>query len=347
MSIAELNDRTRQIFREIVESYLTTGEPVGSRTLSRVDGIAVSPATIRNVMADLEDMGLIQSPHTSAGRVPTDMGLRFFVDGLMQIGDLTSEERAAIDAQCAASGRSHSDVFAEASRTLSGLSQLASVIMVPREDLRVKHIEFVALSPGKAIVVLVADDGRVENRLIDVPMGMTPAAMTQASNYLNARLAGRGVDEVAVVIRAEIASHQAELDALAATLVEAGLASWSGTEGGEAANLIVSGQARLLEDGDAVADLERMQRLFDDLERGRDLIKLLDLARAGEGVRMFIGAENNLFSLSGSSLIAAPYMNNAKKIVGVVGVIGPTRLNYARIIPMVDYTARAMSRLLG
>jgi len=345
MSITDLNDRTRQIFQQIVEAYLASGDPVGSRTLSRMDGIGVSPATVRNVMADLEDMGLIQAPHTSAGRVPTDMGLRFFVDGMMQLGDLTKGERAAIDAQCAAKGRSPDDVFTEASRTLSGLSHLASVVMVPREDVRVRHIEFVTLAPGRAIAILVADDGRVENRLVDIPLGMTPAAMTQASNYLNARLGGQAVDDVANHIRREIASQKSELDSLAASLVEAGLASWTG--GDDQPNLIVSGQAHLLEDSGAIADLDRIQQLFEELERGQDLIKLLDSARDGDGVRMFIGAENNLFSLSGSSLIAAPYMNSAKKIVGVVGVIGPTRLNYARIIPMVDYTARAMGRLLG
>lgn len=348
MTISQMNDRTRQVFQHLVETYLNTGEPVGSRTLSRADCITVSSATIRNVMADLEDMGLIQSPHTSAGRVPTDIGLRFFVDGLMQMGNLTRDERQAIDARCETVGRSADQVLAEASRALSGLSQCASVVMVPKEDLSVRHIEFVPLSPGKALTVLVADDGHVENRLIDLPPGTTPAALVQAGNYLSARLAGHSVEDVSATIRAEIQSHQSALDTLASQLVEEGLALWSGApDVTGSASLIVSGQARLLENPETAADFDRLQRLFEELERGRELIKLLDLARDGNGVRLFIGAENNLFSLSGSSLIAAPYMNSAAKVVGVVGIIGPTRLNYARVIPMVDYTAQVMGRLLS
>ena len=344
MSLAELNERSKAIFRQIVETYLETGDPVGSRTISRTGGLGVSPATIRNVMADLEDAGLLAAPHTSAGRIPTDIGLRFFVDGLMEVGNLTKAEREAIRGQCSSSGRAMEDVLSDATRALSGLSRCASVVMVPRQELAVRHIEFVPIAPGRALVVLVSEDGSVENRIIDLPLGLPASALIQAGNYLNARLVGRTMEEVGEVINEELAARQAELDALATKVVEDGLAVWTG--GDAPASLIVSGQSNLLESVQAAEDLERIRKLFDELERKKDLIKLLDLAKDGRGVRLFIGAENNLFSLSGSSLVVSPYMNGANKIVGVIGVIGPTRLNYARIVPMVDYTARVVGRLL-
>ena len=344
MSLAELNERSKAIFRQIVETYLETGDPVGSRTISRTAGLGVSPATIRNVMADLEEAGLLAAPHTSAGRIPTDIGLRFFVDGLMEIGNLTKSEREAIRGKCSSTGRAMEDVLSEATRTLSGLSRCASVVMVPKQELTIRHIEFVPFAPGRALVVLVSEDGSVENRIIDLPLGVPASALVQAGNYLNARLVGRTIDEVGSAIRTELSARQAELDTLTTRVVEDGLAVWTG--GDAPASLIVSGQSNLLESVQAAEDLERIRQLFDELERKKDLIKLLDLAKDGRGVRLFIGAENNLFSLSGSSLVVSPYMNGANKIVGVIGVIGPTRLNYARIVPMVDYTARVVGRLL-
>lgn len=344
MSLADLNERSKAIFRQIVETYLETGDPVGSRTISRTGSLGVSPATIRNVMADLEDVGLLAAPHTSAGRIPTDIGLRFFVDGLMEVGNLTKSEREAIRGKCATTGRAVEEVLSEATRALSGLSRCASVVMVPKQELSVRHIEFVPIGPGRALVVLVAEDGSVENRIIDVPVGLPASALIQAGNYLSARLVGRSIEDVASAVQAELSAKQAELDALTSKVVEDGLAVWTG---GEApASLIISGQGNLLDSVQAAEDLERIRQLFDELERKKDLIKLMELAKDGRGVRLFIGAENNLFSLSGSSLVVSPYMNGANKIVGVIGVIGPTRLNYARIVPMVDYTARVVGRLL-
>lgn len=345
MSIAQLTDRSRSIFQQIVETYLDTGDPVGSRTISRADGISVSAATIRNVMSDLEEAGLIASPHTSAGRVPTDLGLRLFVDGMMEVGNLTREEREAIKGQCAVTGKQIEDVLSDASKALSGLSQCASLVMVPHQDARIRHIEFVPISSGKALVVLVTEDGVVENRLIDIPVGLPTSALVQATNFLNARLAGRALDDVIGAIEAELKTRQSELDALAEKVVSSGLAVWAGDEQ-LPSTLIVSGHSNLLENVQATEDLEHMKRLFDELERKKDLIKLMELAKDGRGVRLFIGSENNLFSLSGSSLVVSPYMNGANKIVGVIGVIGPTRLNYARIVPMVDYTAQVVGRLL-
>ena len=348
LSLAQLNERSREIFRRIVESYLATGEPVGSRNLSRILPMTLSPASVRNVMSDLEQLGLIYAPHTSAGRLPTEIGLRFFVDALMQIGDLTDEDRKAIEAQVAASGQSKSveAVLTEASGLLSGLSRAAGVVLTAKSNPRLKHVEFVPLEPERALVVLVGEDGQVENRVLKIPLGLPSSALTEAANFVNARIRGRTLDEVKAEIEAKLREGQAELDQLTQKIVAGGLASWSGGETDER-KLIIRGQAHLLDDLKALADLERVRLLFDDLETRREVIDLLGRAQQADGVRVFIGSENKLFSLSGSSTIVAPYHDASGHIVGVLGVIGPTRLNYARIVPMVDYTAKVVSKLLG
>ncbi len=348
LSLAQLNERSREIFRQIVESYLATGEPVGSRNLSRILPMTLSPASVRNVMSDLEQLGLVYAPHTSAGRLPTEIGLRFFVDALMQIGDLTENDRKTIEAQVAGAGQSKSleAVLTEASGLLSGLSRAAGVVLTAKSNQRLKHIEFVRLEPERALVVLVAEDGQVENRVLDIPVGLPTSALVEAANFLNARIRGRTLAEVRLEIEQRQREGQAELDELTKKIVAAGLASWSGGERDER-KLIVRGQAHLLEDLKVLADLERVRLLFDDLETRREVVDLLGRAEQAEGVRIFIGSENKLFSLSGSSTIVAPYHDASGEIVGVLGVIGPTRLNYARIIPMVDYTAKVVSKLLG
>ncbi len=348
LGLAQLNERSREIFRQIVEIYLATGEPVGSRNLSRILPMTLSPASVRNVMSDLEQLGLVYAPHTSAGRLPTELGLRFFVDALMQIGDLTEQERKSIEVQVAASGQAKSveAVLTEASGLLSGLSRAAGIVLTAKSNLRLKHVEFVQLEPERALVVLVGEDGQVENRVLNIPVGLPVSALTEAGNFINARLRGRTLDEVKVEIEKTLQEGQAELDQLTQKIVAAGLASWSGGESDER-KLIVRGQAHLLEDLKVLADLERVRLLFDDLETRREVIDLLGRAQQAEGVRVFIGSENKLFSLSGSSTIVAPYHNASGHIVGVLGVIGPTRLNYARIVPMVDYTAKVVSKLLG
>jgi heat-inducible transcriptional repressor len=345
--LQKLNERSRTIFRHIVETYLATGEPVGSRNLSRALPMALSPASIRNVMSDLEHLGFIFAPHTSAGRLPTEMGLRMFVDGLLELGDLTDDERRQIEAQVGIK-RQHSmeQVLTEAGEMISGLSHCAGVVLTDKQVSRIKHIEFVQLEPGKALVVLVGDDQHVENRVIDLPLGLTPSSLSEAANYLNARVRDLTLGEARARIESELATAKAELDTLTQKVVEAGLATWSGALGDQK-SLIVRGQANLLNDVDGLENLERIRQLFDDLESKRDLVQLLGLADRGEGVRIFIGSENKLFSLSGSSLIVAPFEDRRRKIVGVLGVIGPTRLNYARIIPMVDYTARLVGRVLA
>jgi heat-inducible transcriptional repressor len=347
---AALGDRPREVFRHLVEAFLSSGEPVGSRTLSQILPIALSPASIRNVMADLEALGLLYAPHTSAGRVPTEKGLRLFVDGLMEIGQLTPDERIAIEARMTGSGRAVEDVLTQATTLLSGLSHCAGLIVAAKQDGALKHVEFVGVAPGKALVVMVGEDGQVENRLIETPVGLPASALSEASNYLNARLRGRTIDTARSDILAEIEGERAELDVLTAKIVAEGLATISmpiSSRNSEEKVLIVRGTSHLIESMDAQADLERVRTLFDDIERKNDLISLLESAKQGDGVRIFIGSENRLFSLSGSSIVAAPYANAAGKVVGVVGVLGPTRLNYGRIIPMVDYTAKVIGRLIA
>ncbi len=343
-ALTTLDQRARDIFRSVVETYLETGEPVGSRTVSR-GGVALSPASIRNTMQDLTQLGLLAAPHSSAGRIPTHAGLRLFVDGLLEIGDLGEDERREIDARLAGRGRNFEEALDEASGLLSGLAGGAGVVVSPVRDAGVKHVEFVALSPDQALAILVSEDGAVENRLMPLSAGVTPSALQEASNFLNARLRGRPLGEARTEMRREIDEARRQLDETAARLVEDGLAAWSGGEGRERA-LIVRGRANLLQDQAALADLERVKMLFDDLEQKEQLIGLLDGVNSAQGVRIFIGAETRLFSLSGSAVVAAPYMTGRQRVLGAIGVIGPARLNYARIIPLVDYTARVLGRIL-
>jgi heat-inducible transcriptional repressor len=348
VSLAALNERSREIFRSIVESYLATGGPVGSRNLSRILPIPLSPASVRNVMSDLEQLGLIYAPHTSAGRLPTELGLRFFVDALMEVGDLTEGDRRNIEAQLAGagSGKSLETILTEASQMLSGLTRSAGIVLTAKSNVRLKHIEFVRLEPERALAVLVAEDGQVENRVLNVPPGLPTSALIEAANFLNASIRGKTLAELRHEIETAVQEGQAALDQLTQKIIAAGFASWSGGDS-EDRQLIVRGQAHLLEDLHALEDLERVRSLFDALETKRGVIDLLGRAERAEGVRIFIGSENKLFSLSGSSTIIAPYRDTQGRIVGVIGVIGPTRLNYARVIPMVDYTARVVSKLLG
>jgi heat-inducible transcriptional repressor len=346
LSLAQLSERSREIFRQIVESYLATGEPVGSRNLSRLIPMTLSPASVRNVMQDLEQVGLIYAPHTSAGRLPTEFGLRFFVDALMQVGDLAAEERRTIEAKVAAAGKSMEGVLSEATGLLSGLTRAAGVVLTAKTNVRLKHIEFVRLEPERALVVLVSEDGQVENRIVILPPGLPSSALTEASNFLNRNIRGLTLMEAKAEIERALEAGRAELDQLTQKIVAAGLASWSGGDSDER-KLIVRGHAHLLDDLKAVEDLERVRLLFDDLETKRGLVDLLGRAERADGVRIYIGSENKLFSLSGSSTVIAPYHDAAGRIIGVLGVIGPTRLNYARIVPMVDYTAKVVGKLLS
>lgn len=341
--LSELNDRSREVFRRLVESYLATGEPVGSRTLTRDMTEKVSAATIRNVMQDLEHLGLLDHPHVSAGRLPTHLGLRLFVDSLMEAGPVSDTDRVMIEETLGTDSGDTGVMLDRVSTALSALTHGASLVLMPKHEAPVRHIEFVSLGPDRALVVLVFADGRVENRVFAPPLGYTASAMREAANFLNAFAEGRTLADLRRGITQEIEKRRQEVDLKAAELIEAGLAMWDGV--GSDARLIVRGRSNLL--ADELADLDRIRNLFDDLERKRDIAEFLELAEQGDGVRIFIGSENKLFSLSGSSLVVSPYMNADRKIVGAVGVIGPTRLNYGRIVPIVDYTAQLVGRMIS
>ena len=348
-SLKDLDERARDIFRRVVEAYLETGEPVGSRNISRLLPARLSPASVRNVMSDLERAGLIYAPHTSAGRLPTDIGLRFFVDALLEIGDVSTEDRSAIEARLRSSNSASTleGLLTEATQMLSGLTRGAGLVMTTKSDVRLRHVEFVRIDETRGLVVLVGENGTVENRLIDLPIGLPASALQEASNYINARVRGRTLSETRSEIEIYRAARRAELDELTARVVDAGLASWSTAGANRPQTLIVRGRANLLDDVHATEDLERIRSLFDELETSDDLIQLLGLADEGDGVRIFIGSENKLFGLSGSSLVVSPYRDSDSRVIGAVGVIGPTRLNYARVVPMVDYTARIVGSLVG
>lgn len=341
--ISELNDRARDVFRVVVENYLGSGAPVGSRTISKLSGLNLSPASIRNVMQDLEELGLLAAPHTSAGRMPTESGLRLFVDGMMQTAEPSEEERRAIESRLSGTGPIE-EALTAASAVLSGLSACAGIVLVPKREPVLRQFGFVPLSEKQALAVIVGEDGSVENRVVDLPKGVAPAALTEAANYLSAQFVGRTLVQAQAVLKQEIDAGRTALDGASRELVERGLAVWS-SDSEDRPVLIVRGQANLIDD--SVAEhLDRVRQLLDELEGKEEIYRLLDSARNGSATKIFIGSENKLFSLSGSSVIAAPYRSGDGRVVGVVGVIGPTRLNYARIVPMVDFTAQTLSRLM-
>lgn len=348
--LAVLNARSQDIFRKLVERYLDTGTPVASRDLARMLSVGLSPASVRNVMADLEDLGLIASPHTSAGRLPTQQGLRFFVDAMLEIGAVNEDEKAAIAKQIqgpAVHGQVE-DLLTEASQLLSGLSHGAGVVIATKSDLMLKHIEFIRLDAERAMVVLVGEDGSVENRVLPLPPGLAANALTQASNYLAHYAVGKTLNETRKALLAQREETVHELDELTQKLVEAGLATLSGSSGtASPPTVIVRGRANLINDTMASEELSRVRQLFDELESRDGLIELLGDTETAQGVKIFIGSENKLFSLSGSSVILSPYKDANQKVVGVLGVIGPTRLNYARIVPVVDYTANVVSAMMA
>lgn len=339
-----LNGRSIEIFRRIVEAYVETGEPVGSRTLSKISGLSLSPATIRNVMADLEEIGFLYAPHTSAGRLPTEAGLRFFVDGLLEMGTLTLDEKKNIESLCSSMGKSLPEMLEEATLALSGLSQCAGLVFAPKTEASFKHIEFLSVGPGRVLVILVTDEGNVENRILEVPQGLPSSILTQASNYLNHRLQGYTLSEAKNIILKELKEDKENLDELTQKIVTLGLASWADTPTG--GTLIVRGQANLLQEASLPEDFSRLRGLFSILETKETLLDLLEAAIEADGVQIYIGAENPHYNLTDYSVILSPYTNGRGNVVGAVGVIGPTRLNYSRIIPMVDYTAKVITRLI-
>ena len=346
LPLEEMSDRNREVFQVLVEMYLANGNPVGSRTLSRDMDQRLSSATIRNTMQDLEFLGLLESPHISAGRIPTERGLRLFVDELLEINQVEDVERNLIESVAHESSGDVAAKLERVGRVLSRLTNGASLVLTPKINAPIKHVEFVALGDGQALVVLVTEDGKVENRVFRPPAGQTPSSMREAANFINAVAKGRTIADLRTVVTNEIRNRRLEIDQLAGELVERGLAVWD-TAKARQERLIVRGRSNLLEDEDGTRDMERIRELFDDLERKRDIADFLEYVESGEGVRIFIGSENRLFSLTGSTLVISPYMNSDQRIVGAVGVIGPTRLNYGRIVPIVDYTAQLIGRIVS
>ena len=344
--ITQMNDRSREVFRRVVEGYLESGEPVGSRTLTRTMSEKISAATVRNVMQDLEHFGLLDSPHVSAGRIPTQLGLRMFVDGLLEVDTISDDVRDKMHETLSNDQRDVSKMLDRVGSALSGLTQGASLVLTPKHEAPIKHVEFVNLAVDRALVVLVYADGHVENRIFTPPVGQTPSSLREATNFLNALVEGKTLSELRRTVEHEMKQRRQEIDGLAAALIENGDAFWEGDDTQDA-RLIVRGRSNLLGDSADEEDLDRIRSLFDDLEKKRDIAEFLELTEEGEGVRIFIGSENKLFSLSGSSLVVSPYMNADRKIIGAVGVIGPTRLNYGRIVPIVDYTAQLVGRMLS
>jgi len=343
--LEELDKRSREVFRHVVDAYVETGEPVGSKSLSNRLGMSLSPATIRNVMAELELAGLLYAPHTSAGRLPTEAGLRLFVHGLLEIGALSPQEQKEIEQRCEIAGKSLSDVLEDATKALCGLSGCAGIVLAPKSEAILKHIEFVSLSPGRVLVVLITEDGLIENRIIEVPLGIPPSKLIEAGNYLNNRLAGKTLKEAKTQILGELEENKSQLDLLTSKAVGEGLAIWAGK--GTSTSLIIRGQSNLLQDVRHMEELNRIRSLFEALDAQEELLQLLDASIAADGVQIFIGSESSLFQLSGCSLIVSSYSGDNGRIVGAIGVIGPTRLNYSRIIPMVDYTAKLISKRIG
>jgi heat-inducible transcriptional repressor len=346
--LSDLDRRTQEIFRCLVETYLETGEPIGSRTLSQRLKLSLSPATIRNIMARLEEAGLLYAPHISAGRLPTDAGMSLFVNALLEIGDLSLEERTHLENLCMQKKSSPTETIENVIERLSQLSECAGLVLAPKKEAALRHIEFVSLSHNQALVIIVTEEDTVENRLVHIPQGLPASVLVEATHYLNTRVIGKTLKEAWTLVQAELSERQGELHALTRKLVQAGLATAAPTSSLE--YIIVKGQGNLLQHVRENEDLVYLRRLFSILETREALAQLLEATIAGEGVQIFMGAENSLFVSSGCSAIVSPCIRKDTKgqprVIGVVGVVGPTRMNYSRIIPLVDFTAHVVGGLL-
>lgn len=343
MLVQDLNTRSRAILRLVADSYVSHGEAVGSRTLSqslaRMLGMELSPATIRNAMADLEEAGLLYSPHTSAGRLPTEAGLRLFVNNLLEVRPLDTGLQAEMEQLLDMDQQNLPAILERAGQALSSLSQCAGLVAAPKKDKPFKQVEFVSLSAHQVLVVWVAQDGSVENRLVTIDQRLNASDLQRAGDYLNRHLHGKTIEQARTDILAEIAARRTELDSLTQALVEQGMVLPTAEPG----LLIVRGQGHLLNDVKEVSELDRLRKLFDTLEQRETMLRLVEQTHSADGVQIFIGAQNDLFNHSGCAMIVAPYKNKQQQVVGAIGVIGPSRLNYGRIIPMVDYTAKILS----
>lgn len=338
-----LDMRSQAIMRLIVDGYVHHGEAMGSRTLSRhlasLLGMELSPATIRNTMADLEEAGLLYSAHTSAGRLPTDAGLRLFVNNLLEVNPLDDALQDQMQQHLGKDQHHLPAALERASVALSSLSQCAGLVAAAKKDTPFRQVEFVSLAAGRVLAVWVADDGTVENRILDVDPHLQASDLQQASEYLNRHLHGKTLHQARRDILDDITHRRHEMSLLTQQLVTEGLIIPNEENG----LLIVRGQAHLLNDVRHVTELERLRKLFDTLEQRETMLKLVEQTEIADGVQIFIGAQNELFNHSGCAMIVAPYKNRQQQVIGAIGIIGPSRMNYGRIIPIVDYTAKLLS----
>lgn len=348
-NILGFNDRSQHVLRRLIDIYLESGEPVGSRTLAKLSGLGVSAATVRNIMSDLEDMGLLYSPHISSGRLPTNSGLKLFVDALLEVKKTKNDEINQIHRVFDDRGDLRY-LLDKACQKLSGITRLAGLVVAPKIDSNIKHIEFVRIAPCQALAILVTEDGLVENRLVSIPKDVNPSVLIEASNFIRTHFSGKSLKQIRKTVSTQVEQHRNELSKLTNKLINIGVGSTSGdTE--ESEIFIIHGHSEMLEDAEVKSDLVRMREIFKLLEKRKNTRKLLEQTESGKGVQVFIGAENSLFSLSGCSAIIAPISSNITdtehKILGAIGVVGPSHMNYGKIVPLVDFTAHIISQYLN
>ncbi|NUR23060.1 heat-inducible transcriptional repressor HrcA [Frateuria sp.] len=339
----DLDARARRLLRTLIAQYLADGEPVGSRTLSRSSGLDVSPATIRNIMADLEEAGLVASPHTSAGRVPTPRGLRLFVDSLIELQPLPREEMARLKRELPPGPTTTRDLLGNVSTLLSAMTHFAGVVTVPRQgDFPLRHIDFVPLPDARVLVILVFSDNQVQNRIVQLARPLDGRELEQAANYLNTHFAGLRVDDIRAHLLRELREAGSELNRLVASATELAAASFA-PQGGE--DVLVSGQTNLMGYAE-LADLDRLRELFEAFQKKNELLQLMEVCARAPGVRLFIGEESGFAALDGCSVVTASYGAQGR-VLGAIGVIGPTRMAYERVIPVVQATAGLLSDALN
>ena len=333
-----LNDRARILLKTLVERYISEGEPVGSRTLSKHAGLDLSPASIRNIMADLEEMGYVASPHTSAGRVPTPRGYRFFVDTLLTVRPLAQVEVSQLESSLMPSDPQR--LMTAASTLLSDLSQFAGLVMTPRRSPAFRQVEFISLSDKRILLIIVTMEGEVENRVILTDKPYSASALTEAANYFNQNFAGHSFDQVRSKLRDELGRMRDDITHLMSAAVDAG------SQAASQENVVVSGSRKLLDVQELSSNMGNLRRLFDAFEQKTGLLQLLDQSRNAAGVQIFIGGESELLPLDECSLVTAPYSVDGQ-VVGTLGVVGPTRMAYERVVPIVDITAKLLSSALS
>jgi len=340
----ELSDRSKQIFKSVVETYLETGSPSGSETILKKGGVNLSSSSIRLILANLQKEGLLFAQHTSAGRLPTDKGIRFFVDGLLEFGRLTQDERDNIKQQCLAKGTSFQEVLDEASKVISGLSSHTCIVVAPKNQNSIKHIEFIRLNSSQVMSIIASANGQIENRIIDDGGVYTDNILREISNYLNAKYLNKSIGEIKRNIQLEINNSKGRLEVLSQNLVQKGILEIAPNS--ENPYIFLHGQSNLLEDEIISKDLDQIRKLFDEIENKTNFLEILENTNSAKGVQIFIGSQNFLFKHSGLSMIMAPYKDKDQKIIGAIGVMGPTRLNYAKIVPLVDYTSKIIGKVL-